>query len=98
MAAGNVISGLRFGALIAAISGWAGGVNAQEGAAVGRGSFGVPLQPFSLRETYDDSPRAEPIRVAYYAPRSPPAPVPRAAAAEEDNDDATVTHDIPTIR
>src|SRR5207248_653257 len=41
-------------------------VNAQDGRTDARGSFGVPLQPFSLHETADASPRAEPIRVAYY--------------------------------
>jgi len=38
-------------------------VNAQDGRTDARGSFGVPLQPFSLHETADASPRAEPIRV-----------------------------------
>src|SRR6058998_1801827 len=46
--------------------------NAQDGRTDTRGSFGVPLQPFSLRETADTGPRAEPIRVAYYAPSHAP--------------------------
>src|SRR5438552_16782938 len=52
----------------------------------GRGSFGVPLQPFSLHETADASPRAEPIRVAYYPPRTQPALAPRAKSAEDEDD------------
>src|SRR5947208_8086559 len=59
-------------------------VNAQDGRTDARGSFGVPLQPFSLHETADASPRAEPIRVAYYAPRTQPALAPRAESAEDD--------------
>src|SRR5207248_1384159 len=58
--------------------------NAQDGRTDTRGSFGVPLQPFSLRETADTGPRAEPIRVAYYAPRSQPALAPRAESVEDD--------------
>src|SRR2546421_2676930 len=65
-------------------------VNAQDGRTDARGSFGVALQPFSLRETADASPRAEPIRVAYYAPRAQPALAPRAESAEgEDNLETT---------
>ena len=69
-------------------------VNAQDGRTDARGSFGVPLQPFSLRETADASPRAEPIRVAYYAPRSQPALAPRAESAE-DEDDVETTNAFP---
>ena len=61
-------------------------VNAQDGRTDARGSFGVPLQPFSLHETADASPRAEPIRVAYYAPRTQPALAPRAESAEDEDD------------
>src|SRR5438477_1260764 len=60
--------------------------SAQDGRTDTRGSFGVPLQPFSLRETGEVSSRAEPIRVAYYAPRSQPAPAPRAEPVEEENE------------
>src|SRR5436853_3807808 len=60
--------------------------NAQDGRTDARGSFGVPLQPFSLRETADASLRAEPIRVAYYTPRSQPAPAPRAESVEDEDD------------
>src|SRR5206468_7363045 len=60
--------------------------NAQDGRTDTRGSFGVPLQPFSLRETADTSRRAEPIRVAYYAPRSQPALAPRAESVEDEAD------------
>ena len=76
--------GWRFSAVLAAFFVCAGIAHAQERTSGGRGSFGVPLQPFSLQETADGSPRAEPIRVAYYAPRSQPAP-PRAEAVEDEN-------------
>src|SRR5881275_2984851 len=80
----------RFTALLAAFFVCAGIAHAQEPTSGGRGSFGVPLQPFSLRETPDASPRAEPIRVAYYAPRAQPALAPRAESAEgEDNLETT---------
>ena len=99
MAAGNVRSGLRFGALIAAIFAWVGSVDAQEGESARRGDFGVPLQPFLTGQRASDSPRAEPIRVAYYAPRPQLAPVPRAeAAAEEDNGDPETANEVPIIR
>lgn len=98
MAAGNVRSGLRFTGLIVVIFACLASVHAQEGASAGRGSFGVPLQPFSLREADDGPLRAEPIRVAYYAPRSQPAVVPRAEAVEEDNDDAEIANEAPIIR
>src|SRR6267154_1415312 len=71
-------------------------VNAQDGRTDARGSFGVPLQPFSLHETADASPRAEPIRVAYYAPRTQPALAPRAESAE-DGDDLETTNAFPEI-
>src|SRR5256885_3065751 len=69
-------------------------VNAQDGRTDAHGSFGVPLQPFSLHETADASPRAEPIRVAYYAPRTQPALAPRAESAE---DDLETTNALPEI-
>ena len=98
MAAGNVISGLRFGALITAVFASVGSVNAQEGGSGGHGAFGVPLQPFLVGQTASDSTRAEPMRVAYYTPRAQPAPVPRAEAVEEENDDAEIAHEAPSIR
>src|SRR6266581_4640852 len=64
-------------------------VNAQDGRTDARGSFGVPLQPFSLHETADARPRTEPIRVAYYAPRPQPALAPRAESVEDENDRET---------
>ena len=77
-------------ALLASSFVCAGLAHAQERTSGERGSFGVPLQPFSLRETPDASPRAEPIRVAYYAPRAQPALAPRAESAEgEDNLETT---------
>lgn len=98
MAAGNVISGLRFGALITAVFASVGSVNAQEGGSGGHGAFGVPLQPFLAGQTASDSTRAEPMRVAYYTPRAQPPPVPRAEAVEEENDDAEIAHEAPSIR
>src|SRR5213592_5226226 len=70
--------------------------NAQDGRTDTRGSFGVPLQPFSLRETADASPRAEIISVAYYAPRSQPALAPRAESVEDEGDLET-TNAFPEI-
>src|SRR5262245_26206136 len=99
MAAGNVISGLRFGALIAAVFASIGSLDAQEAGSGGHGAFGVPLQPFLAGQTANDSARAEPMRVAYYTPRAQPAPIPRAEAAEEENDDdAEVAREAPVIR
>jgi cell wall-associated NlpC family hydrolase len=98
MTAGNVLSGLRFGALIAAIFAWVGSMDAQEGASARHGSFGVPLQPFLAGQPANDSLRAEPMRVAYYTPRAQPVPVPRADAAEEENDDAEIANKAPIIR
>src|SRR5438034_3283142 len=74
----------RFIALLAFSFVCPGLAHAQERTSGGRGSFGVPLQPFSLHETADASPRAEPIRVAYYAPRTQPTLAPRAESAEDD--------------
>src|ERR1700730_8430170 len=71
-------------------------VNAQDGRTDTRGFFGVPLQPFSLRETADAWPRAEPIRVAYYAPRSQPALAPRPESVE-DEDDLETTNAFPEV-
>src|SRR5437764_10468403 len=76
----------RFIALLAFSFVCAGLAYAQERTSGGRGSFGVPLQPFSLHETADASPRAEPIRVAYYPPRTQPALAPRAKSAEDEDD------------
>ena len=76
----------RFIALLAFSFVCAGLAYAQERTSGGRGSFGVTLQPFSLHETADASPRAEPIRVAYYPPRTQPALAPRAKSAEDEDD------------
>src|SRR4029077_3646851 len=86
----------RFVPLLAGFFVCAGTAHAQERTSGGRGSFGVPLQPFSLRETADAWPRAEPIRVAYYAPRSQPALAPR-AESREDEDDLETTNAFPEI-
>src|SRR5256714_3508726 len=86
----------RFTALLAAFFVCAGLAHAQEPTSGGRGSFGVPLQPFSLHETADAGPRAEPIRVAYYAPRSQPALPPRAESVEAE-DDLETTNAFPEI-
>jgi cell wall-associated NlpC family hydrolase len=86
----------RFATLVAALFPYASTVHAQERTSAERGSFGVPLQPFSLRETADVCPRAEPIRVAYYAPRSQPALAPRAEAVEAE-DDLETTNASPGI-
>jgi hypothetical protein len=72
-------------------------LHAQDRESNGRGSFGVPLQPFLTGQSANHSPRAEPIRVAYYAPRPQPA-APRAEAVkEEGNDDAESANDAPII-
>jgi cell wall-associated NlpC family hydrolase len=98
MAAGNVRSGLRFTTLVVAIFAClASVVRGQEGASAGRGDFGVPLQPFLAGQPASGSPRAEPIRVAYYAPRAQPAPVPRAEAVEEDNNDTEKANEASVI-
>ena len=86
----------RFITLLAGFVVCVGTAHAQEPTSSGRGSFGVPLQPFSLRETADASPRAEPIRVAYYAPRTQPALAPRAESVE-DEDDVETTNAFPEI-
>src|SRR5438105_12082540 len=96
MAAANVRFRWRFTALLVAIFVCAETAHAQERNSGGRGSFGVPLQPFSLRETADTSPRAEPIRVAYYVPRSQPALAPRAESVEGE-DDLETTNAFPEI-
>src|SRR6266487_1711341 len=85
-----------FATLVAVLFAYAATVHAQERSSAERGSFGVPLQPFSLRETADVWPRAEPIRVAYYAPRSQPALAPRAESVE-DEDDLETTNASPGI-
>ena len=74
----------RFATLVATLFAYAATVHAQERSSAERGSFGVPLQPFSLRETADVWPRAEPIRVAYYASPSQPALAPRAEPVEDE--------------
>jgi cell wall-associated NlpC family hydrolase len=96
MAAGNARFRWRLVALLAAFFSCAGMAPAQERTSDGRGSFGVPLQPFSLRQTADAWPRAEPIRVAYYAPRAQPALAPRAEPVEEGGDGET-TNAFPEI-
>ncbi len=74
-------------------------MRAQERVSPRRGDFGVPLQPFLVEQPANDSPRAEPIRVAYYAPRQQPAAVPRAEAVEKEEDDDTVSaNEVPIIR
>src|SRR6266567_1066446 len=82
--------------LVAAFFVCAGTAHAQERNSGGRGSFGVPLNTITLRETADASPGAEPIRVAYYAPRSQPALAPRAESVE-DEDDLETTNASPGI-
>src|SRR5207253_1180160 len=86
----------RLATLLAAFFVCAGIAHAQERTSGGRGSFGVPLQPFSLRETADVSLRAEPIRVAYYAPRSQPTLSPRAESVEGE-DDLETTNAFPEM-
>ncbi len=89
MRAVTVILLRRFSELLIAFFLCAVTVRAQERAALGRGDFGVPLQPFLAGQPANGSPRAEPIRVAYYAPRPQAAPVPRAEAVEEEDTDDT---------
>src|SRR5437867_4120444 len=96
MAAGIVRFRWRLIALVAAFFVCVGTAYAQEHISGGRGSFGVSLQPFSLRETADVSPRAEPIRVAYYSPRAQPALAPRAEPVEDEADLET-TNAFPEI-
>lgn len=60
----------------------------------GRGSFGVPLQPFSLQYEAEAYPRAEPIRVAYYVP---PAQAPPRAEPVDESDDSGRTDAVPVI-
>jgi len=86
----------RFTTLLASVFACAGIAYGQEPDSAARGSFGVPLQPFSLHETADAGPRAEPIRVAYYAPRSQPALPPRAESVEAE-DDLETTNAFPEI-
>jgi cell wall-associated NlpC family hydrolase len=96
MSAGIVRFRWRFATLVAALFAYAATVHAQEYTSPERGSFGVPLQPFSVRETVDAWPRAEPIRVAYYAPRSQSAPAPRTESVEAE-DDLETTNAFPEI-
>src|SRR2546430_16735139 len=96
MVAGPLNPPQRFITLLAGFVVCVGTAHAQEPTSSGRGSFGVPLQPFALRETADASPRAEPIRVAYYAPRSQPALAQRAESVE-DEDDLETTNAFPEI-
>src|SRR5438477_10817250 len=58
--------------------------NAQDGRTDTRGSCGVLLQPFSLREIADTGARAEPSRVVDYAPRSQQELAPRAEWVVDD--------------
>src|SRR5438067_3736966 len=90
----------RFSELLIAFFLCALTVRAQENASPGRGDFGVPLQPFLAGQSANDSPRAEPIRVAYYAPRPQPAPAPvtRTESVEKDNDDTEIANEPPIIR
>lgn len=90
--------GLRFAALIAAVFGSIGSVDAQEGRSGGHGAFGVPLQPFLAGQPANESARTEPMRVAYYTPRAQPVPAPRAEAVEEENDDTEIAKEAPVIR
>jgi len=98
MSAVTVTLPRRLIALLLSLFVCAGTIHAQDRSSSAQGSFGVPLQPFSFPETAEVSPRAEPIRVAYYAPRAQPAIVPRAEAVEEDSDDTEIANDVPTIR
>src|SRR5689334_419349 len=98
MAAGNVMSGLRFMALIVVALVGLAPVRAQERESPGHGAFGVPLQPFLAGQPANDATRAEPMRVAYYTPRTQPVPVPRAEAVEEENDDAGIASEALIIR
>ena len=98
MAAGNVMSGLRFTVLIVVALVGLASVRAQERESPGHGAFGVPLQPFLTGQPANDSTRAEPMRIAYYTPRTQPVPVPRAEAVEEENDDAGIASEAPIIR
>jgi len=92
------MSGLRFVALIVVALVGLASVRAQERESPGHGAFGVPLQPFLAGQPANDSTRAEPMRVAYYTPRTQPVPVPRAEAVEEENDDAGMASEAPNIR
>jgi cell wall-associated NlpC family hydrolase len=85
----------RFSALFIALFFGAVIVRAQERASPGRADFGVPLQPFLAGQQATDSPRADPIRVAYYAPRAQPVPAPRAEEVEEGNEDAEIAREVP---
>lgn len=98
MAAGNVRSGLRFSALIVVVWACLASVRAEERESPGHGAFGVPLQPFLAGQPANESTRAEPMRVAYYAPRAQPAPAPRPEAVEEENDDSEIANEAPIIR
>jgi hypothetical protein len=99
MRAVTVILLRRFSELLIAFFLCAVTVRAQERAALGRGDFGVPLQPFLAGQPANGSPRAEPIRVAYYAPRPQAAPVPHAEAVEEeDTDDTETANEVPIVR
>jgi len=98
MAAGNVMSGLRFSGLIAVILACLAPVRAQESELPAHGAFGVPLQPFLAGSPANDSTRSEPMRVAYNAPRAQPVPAPRAEAVEEENDDSEIANKAPMIR
>ena len=95
MRAVTVILLRRFSELLIAFFLCAVTVRAQERAALGRGDFGVPLQPFLAGQPANGSPRAEPIRVAYYAPHPQPAPRRAEAVEEEDNDDTEIANEVP---
>src|ERR1043165_1870436 len=90
MAAGTSMTRGRLSVLLIPCFLYALTARAQERASSGRGDFGVPLQPFFLSgEPANDSSRGEVMRVAYYAPRAQPAPVPHAEAVEQADVDNT---------
>lgn len=74
----------------------AGTLRGQEHKALERGDFNVPLQPFLGAQPANSS-GAEPIRVAYYAPRAQSASIPRAEAVEPDSDDTDVAKAAPIM-
>src|ERR1700751_3842544 len=98
MAAGMVMSGLGFSVLIVVALVGLASRRAEARGSPGHGAFGVPLQPFLAGQPANDSTRAEPMRVAYYTPRTQPVPVPRAEAVEEENNDSEIANEAPITR